>query len=476
VSGALTEQPAEDRREPRAAHSDTHLSLSGWHLAAARVAWAALALGAAVLYAAALPARYAQLQTTCAGGACAPGQVAAGTLVPFGAHLPTTTYAGALLTLDLIFAAVYIATALVIFWRRSDDRMALFVSLMLVLWGLTFTGTMNALAQVHPLWFVPTASVRFLGAALITVFFYVFPDGRFVPDWARWLAGLWVFSQVPKYFWPAAPLNPDRWPHALTFVVSAGFLAVMIALQVYRYRWASSAPQRRQTKWVVLGIAVSLTAYLIVLLVGYVVNPGPGTAGYVLGAARLNASLLLIPIAIAIAILRDQLYDIDLLINRSLVYGILTGVLAALYAGSIFLFGGFVRTLTHRQDDSLAIVVSTLGVAAVFQPLRRRIQFAIDRRFYRRRYNAARALEAFGAALHSEVEMAELGEQLVAVIERTMEPAHISLVLLPARAVSREAWDVGRFDQPMPMAVPTDRAARNDFRNALGTRRPYDDE
>jgi hypothetical protein len=226
----------------------------------------------------------------------------------------------------------------------------------------------------------------------------------------------------------------------------------------------------------VLGIAVSLSAYLIVLLVGYVVDPGPGTAGYVFGAALLNASLLLIPIAIAIAILRDQLYDIDLLINRSLVYGILTGVLAALYAGSIFLLGGFVRTLTHRQDDSLAIVVSTLGIAAVFQPLRRRVQFAIERRFYRRRYNAARALEAFGAALHSEVEMAELGEQLVAVIERTMEPAHISLVLLPPRAVPQEAWDTGSSDQPTPMPVLADRVARNDSRNALGTRRPYDGE
>jgi hypothetical protein len=470
----LTELPAEDRREPRSAQDDTYLPLSGWQLAAARVAWATLALGATVLFAAALPARHAQLQTACAAGACASGQVAAATLVPSGAHLPTPVYAGAILGFDLIFAAVYIATALVIFWRRSDDRMALFVSLMLVLWGLTFTGIMKALAQLHPVWFVPTTSVRFLGAALITVFFYVFPDGRFVPYWARWLAGIWVFSQIPKYFWPVSSLNPDRWPFALTFVVSAGFLGVMIALQVYRYRWVSSARRRRQTKWVVLGIVVSLTGYLIVLLVEYVVNPRPGSAGYVVGAALLNASLLLIPIAIAIAILRDQLYDIDLLINRSLVYGILTGVLATLYAASIFLLGWFVRSLTHRQDDSLAIVISTLGVAALFQPLRRRVQFGIERRFYRRRYNAARALEAFGAALHNEVEMATLGEQLVAIIERTMEPAHVSLVLLPPRGAPHVASDAGSSDHLA--AALAERALRNDSRNAFGTRRPYDGE
>lgn len=387
----------------------------------------ALALGTAALYIAAIPARYTQLLTPCAAGTCASGQVAAGMPPALGA------YAGALVALDVVFALVYIAMALLIFWRRSTDGVALFVSLTLVLWGLTFTGTMNALAEAHRAWFLPVASARFLGAALITVFFYVFPDGRFVPAWARWLAFVWVFSQVPKYFRPDSLLNPEQWPAWLSVCVSAGFLSVMVAVQVYRYRWVSHAPQRRQTKWVVLGVALSLTAYVIVLLLGSVTAPPSGTTAYVLYTGALNATLLLIPASIGIAVLRDRLYDIDFLMNRSLVYGILTGVLIALYTGSVFLLGWLARALTSQQNSSLAIVVSTLGVAAAFQPLRGRIQRGIDRRFFRRRFNAARVLAAFGDVLHREVDMARLTEQLVGVVERTMEPAHISLVLLPLR-------------------------------------------
>jgi hypothetical protein len=207
----------------------------------------------------------------------------------------------------------------------------------------------------------------------------------------------------------------------------------MMAIQIYRYRWVSRARQRRQTKWVVLGIALSLTTYLVVLLLGYVMAPQPGATTYVLYAAALNASLLLIPIAIGIAILRDRLYDIDFLINRSLVYGILTGVLVALYAVSIFLLSWLARAITGQQDSSFAIVVSTLGVATAFQPLRGRIQRGIDRRFFRRRFNAARVLAAFGEVLHSEVDVSRLSEQLVGVVERTMEPTHVSLVLLQPR-------------------------------------------
>ncbi|HLZ20590.1 MAG TPA: hypothetical protein VKQ30_00505 [Ktedonobacterales bacterium] len=412
--------------------------LDGWRLAAARGGWVALALGAAVLFIAAMPARYAQILTPCAAGTCAPGQIVSGTLSTSSTHLVPGVYAGVLVALDVAFALVYIAIALLIFWRRSADGVALFVSLTLVLWGLTFTGTMSALAHVHPAWFIPVESARFLGAALITVFFYVFPDGRFVPSWTRWLAFVWVFSQIPKYFRPASSLNPDQWPPWLNVAASAGFLAVMVAFQVYRYRWVSGVPQRRQTKWVVLGIALSLAAYLVVLLLGYLMVPRSGSAAYVVYVAATNASLLLIPTSISIAILRAQLYDIDFLIHRSLVYGTLTGILVGLYTGSIYLIGEVVRSITGQQDSSLAIVASTLGVAAVFQPLHRRIQHTISRRLYRRRYNAAQVLSAFGKVLHREVDMSRLSEQLVEAVERTMEPAHASLVLLPPRDMPAE--------------------------------------
>lgn len=412
-------------------------ALAGWRLSVARGAWIAITLAATALYLIAIPSRFAQLITPCSAVVCAPGQITGGALSPATAGaVSLTAYAVWLIALDAVFAAFYVGLAWLIFWRRSADRMALFVSLALALWGLTFTTVINALALAHPSWFMSVASVRFLGAALITLFFFIFPDGRFTPRWARWLALIWIVTQVPTYYLPGdAYLVPQRWPAWLYIGVSAGFLGAMVALQTYRYRYALDVAQRRKAKWVVLGIALSLAGYVIVILLYPTLTPAPDTVSYILYVAAMNASLLLIPISIAIAILRDRLYDIDLLINRSLVYGTLSGALIAFYGASVYALSALARTFAGLQDNSVAVVVSTLGVVALFQPLRGRIQRVIDRRFYRRRYNAARVLQTFGETLSQEVEMSRLTERLVDVVERTMEPAHISLILTP-RAVT----------------------------------------
>ena len=136
--------------------------------------------------------------------------------------------------------------------------------------------------------------------------------------------------------------------------------------------------------------------------------------------------LLLIPLSIGFSILRYRLYDIDLLINRTLVYGSLTALLALLYFGLIVALQALFQGLFH-QNNAVAIVVSTLAIAALFQPLRHRIQTLIDRRFYRRKYDAARTLAAFSLTLRNEVDLATLSEHLVAIVQETMQPAHLSL-------------------------------------------------
>lgn len=429
-------------------------ALTGWRLAAARLAWVVVTLAASALYIAAIPSRFAQLLAPCAAGACAPGQIVASAPPAPEASLAPTVYASWLIGLDVAFAAAYVGMAWLIFWRRASDREALFVSLTLAIWGLTFTGVMNSLALRDSAWFLAVASASFLGAALITLFFYTFPDGRFAPRWAGWLALVWVGSQVPKYFLPnLATFNPDRWPQWLNISVSAGFLGVMIALQVYRYRWVSGAAQRRQTKWVALGIGLSLGGYTVVLLAGYFLAPAPGSAGYLLYVAAINACLLLIPISIAIAVARDRLYDIDLLIHRSLVYGSLSAALITFYAASVYLLGWLARALVGLQNSSLAVMLSTLGVVALFQPLRTGIQRAMDRRFYRRRYNASRVLKAFGETLQREVEIARLAERLVDVVARTMEPSHISLMLLPLRREGETARPMAPAEASSPHAT-----------------------
>jgi hypothetical protein len=138
--------------------------------------------------------------------------------------------------------------------------------------------------------------------------------------------------------------------------------------------------------------------------------------------------VLLPPLSLGIAIVRSRLWDIDLIINRTLVYGGLSGTLLAVYAGCIALLQALVRGLFHQTSD-VAIVVSTLVIFALFESLRKRLQAIIDRRFYRRKYDAARTLAAFSATLRHEVDLSQLSEDLVAVVQETMQPAHISLWL-----------------------------------------------
>jgi hypothetical protein len=139
-----------------------------------------------------------------------------------------------------------------------------------------------------------------------------------------------------------------------------------------------------------------------------------------------------VPVAIGFAILRYRLYDIDIIINRTLVYGSLTATLVALYFGVVATTQTIFRALTgQEQQPQLAIVISTLVIAALFNPLRRRIQSFIDRRFYRGKYDAAKTLEAFSAKLRDETDLDALSNDLVGVIKETMQPAHVSLWLLP---------------------------------------------
>lgn len=402
-----------------------------------RAVWRLLVLSVSLatlgLFCLAIPARIHELSVRCLPGNCAPGQVSAS--APASAVSPT--YAATLVGGEVLFALLYLLVASIIFWRRPRHRMPLFVAGMLALWGLTFPPTLAALPHADACWFAPVACARFAGAAAITLFFYLFPDGHLRPRGAWALAVLWVGTQIPHYFWPGTRLDFQGWSPAVLALVSAGFLGVMVALQVARYRRSSNALERRQTKWVVLGIVCALLGYAALLGVAALMPDAvaPGRVGFVALSLGEEAAVALIPVCIGVAILRDRLYDIDLLLNRALVYGALSILLTTVYFMVVVALQALARRLARgaQQDDPVVIVLSTLTIAALFQPLRSRLQRAVDRRFFRTRYDSARLLAEVARMIHTEVDLDALTTRLADVVGRAFEPSHVSLWLRPAR-------------------------------------------
>jgi hypothetical protein len=399
-------------------------TLHGHSLLIARVAWVAVASIVIGFHVAAIPYAYAHNINNLNLDRLTTGQIR----VFKDLVLSPEFYAAYTLALPVGTMLVFTAIATVIFWRRSEDRMALFGAFMLVIFGgaaLT-SDVPHALAAAHPtLWF-PVHLLDYLGQVAFGVFFYVFPNGRFVPRWTLWLAIAVALLYVPNIFFPDSPLD------LLNGLLFIGFLGSLVIAQVYRYRRVSSLVERQQTKWVVLGVAVALVGFATLLtLANVVLSPeSMGPLGEMVAETCVYGLIALIPLSIGVAILRSGLYEIDLIINRTLVYGALTVTLVAVYFGVIVVLQSIFVALTG-QKSTLAVVASTLAIAAIFNPLRRRIQAVVDRRFYRRRYDTRKTLQEFSAKLRDETDLEALNEDLVGVVRETMQPAHASLWLRP---------------------------------------------
>src|SRR5215204_137220 len=408
-------------------------TLRGRWLLLARVAWVALTAVVIGFHVAGIPYLYAR-QIRSFFGRLTPEQVR----VFKNLGLTPEFYAAYAVAVPVGTMLVFTTIATVIFWRRSEDRMALFSAFMFVVFGgaaLT-SGVPQTLAAAHPtLWF-PVHLLDYLGQVAFVTFFYLFPNGKFVPRWTRWLAIAVALLYVPDIFFPGSSLDILGGP------VFIGFLISLVVAQVYRYRWVSGPVERQQTKWVVSGVAVALVGFATLLtLANLVLSPeSMGPLIELVAETCVYGLIALIPLSIGVAILRSGLYEIDIIINRTLVYGSLTATLVALYFGGITATQTLFRSLTgQEQQPQLAVVVSTLAIAALFTPLRRRLQFFIDRRFYRSKYDARKTLEAFSSQLRNESDLEALSEDLVGVVKETMQPAHVSLWLRETDSRPRRA-------------------------------------
>ncbi len=399
--------------------------LHGRWLLFARVVWFALVALSLLVFLLSIPVYITQLHSVCSGITCSTWQLTPQIVETLRNHaFSISAYVTINVILAFVQAIVWFAVGGILFWRRSNDWIAMLVSLMMVLLG---TGvTLNLVAGSSSLWQFPARLINFIAYFLLILVILLFPNGRFVPRWSWLLIIIFIPVDWLYNFFPNSSFNNAIW----TNVLWIGIAISIIAAQVYRYIKVSNLKQQQQTKWVVFAIVIGMLVEFVFTLVA-IFFPSLTQSGSLYWLLYNNIStysLLLIPLALLIAILRYRLWDIDNLINRTLVYGTLTFLLAVIYFSLVFALQFLLRGVISQTND-VVIVISTLTIAALFAPLRKRIQLIIDQRFYRRKYDAAKTLEAFSLTLRSEVDLSELREQLLKVVEETMQPTHVSLWL-----------------------------------------------
>ena len=346
---------------------------------------------------------------------------------------------------DYTFSFLLFGLAIFLLWLRPRDRSARLLALALVGTAGSFNLTAQiAVESVPPTGLEDLAQTAAHSIAGISYVFAVllFPDGRPVPRW-RWpaLAPVYIAVIAGVVFF-AARIEGTRRPAALLFFFGLAVPVVGAAAQAYRFRRAETPTEHAQARLIFWALVPALGVGLWFLSTqGFGSLTEPVLQGRhlpdqpVLVFRIFQPVFLLVPVALFIGLLRYRLWDIDRVVNRTLVYGLATGLVGGLTVGFVVLLQTLFEPFT--ADNNIAVALSTLLFVAVFVPVRRRIQNFVDRRFYRQRYDAQRTIEAFTARLRDQVDLESLGHELRGVASRTMQPRHVTLLL---------KGDAGRMD------------------------------
>ena len=330
--------------------------------------------------------------------------------------------------LDILLAAVFTACALVIFLRKSRDPFTVFVTVMLVTFGMaTFAGGIRVIAYTYPNLNLLVRTIEIFGNVAMLAFYFVFPNGRFTPRWTVGIVILWFLLVFPPYFLPDSPLNLQSKGPIFDFIFYATLLSG-IASQIYRYIRVADPIEKQQTKWVVYGLTVGMGGYVAVRTVGGFV-PDPYGSALPVGIALLilgELFILLLPLSITIAVIRYRLWDINPIINRTLVYGALSFLTIAFY---ILTVGGFALYFHNNQTNLVTSFIATGVVAMLFEPLRQRLQRAVNRFMYGERDDPATVLMRLSQRLDAALAPDSVLQTIVETLAQTLRLPYAAISL-----------------------------------------------
>lgn len=330
-----------------------------------------------------------------------------------------------------LLSLCWFAVSLLLFWRRSDDWMALFISLFLVMLATNLSPALSVLAHVagfaSPLG-ISIMLLHLLTWSSVIFFFALFPDGRFVPGWTRWLTLAYLLWQVPFCLPTNTPFSIVHWPPLLIASLFLGLVLACAHAQIYRYRRVSTTMQRQQTKWVVFGMVLGTfvdAANLLPLLVFPILTQSSALHPLyaTLNAVTFPLAFLLIPVTVGVAMLRYRLWDIDLLINRTLVYGLLSASIIGL---SLLVVVGL-GALFSALGNLLISLFATGLVAVLVQPLRRRLQQAVNRLMFGERDEPYRLLSRLGSRLETTLALDALLPTIVETIAQVFKLSYVAI-------------------------------------------------
>jgi len=400
----------------------------------ALLVWLLIALAYLAFFLLDLRRDYSQLLMPCQGGECnwmAISSAEVEVLHTWG--LSTQAYAAYMTGFAVVTVAVYWILGGLLLWRQGATRIGLSVSLVLLVIPITLISDSGNVYESISSLLIPGVLLSALGRITILLFIYLFPNGRLYPRWAIIPLGagilITVISSILEItgFGFYSPVQVSL----LLATFAVGFLLGVI-FQILRYVSFSTPIERQQTKWVLLGfiiLVISVPVWILFFGGGMSISPGETRLLGSLGGWLINMLLVAaLPVTISIAILRYRLWDIDVIIRRTLIYGALTITLAIVFFGAVTLLQSLFVAVSG-QRSAVSVVVSTLVIAALFNPLRRRIQNDIDRRFFRQKYDAEKVVAAFSAGLREEVDLEDLQAQIVAVVRETLQPEQVSLWL-----------------------------------------------